>query len=332
MTPTISIVIPCHARSALDTTLLADTLDSVAVQTRRDYEIVLVDDGSTWRIDDVAAGRERLTLIRQPQAGPAHARNAGIAASRGEYLIFLDADDLLLPDAAAAGLAAFADQPAAGFVVGPREEMTFEGDPVPWTVAPPPPQTRLYLPLLAFDWYIIPPSSAMFRREVVEAVGAFRDPWGADDLDFYLRAAHAFEARCYQSPPVTRYRRYSTSSSRDGERMLRSVRTVYERQWPLVAGNPAGEEAFARGLHALTEIFQDCLVENVRDRLRAGHTDAARRAARILGDESPSRLTQLLADAEIAAALSLDAPSAAQLEVPSRLCQSFPSTDGASIR
>jgi hypothetical protein len=77
--------------------------------------------------------------------------------------------------------------------------MTFDGGPVPWPVPVPPPQTDIYLPLLGFEWFIIPPSSAMFRREVVDAVGGFRDPWGADDLDFYLRVAHRYKACCYQS-------------------------------------------------------------------------------------------------------------------------------------
>jgi hypothetical protein len=89
-----------------------------------------------------------------------------------------------------------------------------------------PGESRLYITLLGFHWYIIPPSSAMFRREAVEAVGGFRDPWGADDLDFYLRVARRFSGCCHDEQAVTRYRRYSTSSSRDGERMLRSIRAV----------------------------------------------------------------------------------------------------------
>jgi len=86
---------------------------------------------------------------------------------------------------------------------------------------------------------------------------------GADDLDFYLRAARQARAFCFQHPPVTRYRRYSTSSSRDGERMLTSIRAVYARQLPLVAGDPAAAAAFARGLAQLTDIFLDCVVENI---------------------------------------------------------------------
>ena len=50
--------------------------------------------------------------------------------------------------------------------------------------------------------------------------------------------------------------------------MLRSIRAVYARQWPFVAGDPAGEGAFRRGLAQLEQIFCDCLIENVEDRVR----------------------------------------------------------------
>lgn len=94
--------------------------------------------------------------------------------------------------------------------------MTFEATPVDWGVAALPRESRLYRTLLAFDWYIIPPSSAMFRREVVEAVGGFQNPWGSDDLDFYLRVSRLYEGWLNDNATVTRYRRYSASSSRDG--------------------------------------------------------------------------------------------------------------------
>jgi hypothetical protein len=168
--------------------------------------------------------------------------------------------------------------------------MTFHGDPVPWGVAAMPTATRLYETLLGFDWYIIPPSSAMFTRDAVFAVGGFRDPWGADDLDFYLRVARRFEGRCYDGPAVTRYRRYAASSSRDGARMLHSIREVYAREWPFVRGDAVLEAAFRRGLSQLNRIFTDCLVENIEDRVRAGEWRGAARAATLLARESPRRL------------------------------------------
>jgi glycosyltransferase involved in cell wall biosynthesis len=286
--------------------LLDETLRSVSCQTCQDYEVVLVDDGSPIPVRAVAEAYARTTTIHQENAGSAVARNTGIARSRGRYLVFLDADDHLLPSALAAGLDALAKCPDAGFAVGPHEEMTFEGEPVSWVISPPPHETDIYLPLLRFDWYIIPPSSAMFRREVLDAVGGFRDPWGADDLDFYLRAAHRFRACCYQTPAVTRYRRYSASSSRDGERMLHSIRAVYARQWPLVASDPAAEAAFHRGLGRLTDIFLDCLVENVEDRLRDGDRERALRSGRVLREESPDRWQSLLARNPGAAVLAAE--------------------------
>jgi hypothetical protein len=168
--------------------------------------------------------------------------------------------------------------------------MNYDGSPVRWGVAAMPRTTSLYNTLLGFDWYIIPPSSAIFRREVVEQVGGFRDPWGADDLDFYLRVAHGWAGWCYEEPPVTRYRRYAASSSRDGERMLRSMRAVYARQRPVVRGDPHAEAAYERGRARLTEIFRDCLAENVRDRARAREWRRALRAALLLARESPRRL------------------------------------------
>lgn len=288
--PLVSIVIPAYISSPKQGELLDETLHTVSRQTCDDYEVIVIDDGSPVDVGAIADRHPATRTLRQANAGCALARNTGIQASRGQYFVFLDADDHLLPSALEAGLRCFAEHPECGFVVGRREEMTFEGEPVPWGIAAMPRETRLYDILLSFDWYIIPPSSAMFRREAVERVGGFRDPWGADDLDFYLRVAREYPGWCFEEPAVTRYRRYSASSSRDGERMLRSIRAVYGRQWPVVQGDAAAEAAFHRGLALLTEIFRDCLVENVEDRMRAGKWRPALRAARLLVRESPRRL------------------------------------------
>lgn len=291
--PLVSIIIPCYVTSPAQQELLDETLYTVGTQTCRDYEAIVVDDGSRLEVGAIVARHERTATVRQANAGSAVARNTGIAHSRGQYLVFLDADDHLLPSALDAGLRALAEHPDFGFVVGPREEMTFEGSPVGWSMPAMPRESQLYNTLLGFDWYIIPPSAVMFRRHVVELVGGFRDPWGADDLDFYLRVARRYAGWCYEAPPVTRYRRYSASSSRDGERMLHSIRAVYARQWPIVRGDLQGEAAFHRGLGQLTDIFRECLVENIEDRLRSGSWRRATRAAVLLGRENPRRLMTL---------------------------------------
>ncbi len=287
--PRVSVIVPGFVVSGHQVELLDETLETLDAQSCHDYEALIVDDGSPLDVSAIVARHPRTTLLRQANAGVAEARNAALAVSQGQFLVFLDADDHLLPGALETGLQELEWHPAAGFVVGAREEMTYDGGPVPWNVPAPPDQTRLYEPLLAFDWHIIPPSSAMFRRDVVDAIGGFRNPWGADDLDFYLRAAWTFPARCHTAR-VTRYRRYSTSASRDGDRMLRSVRAVYARQWPLVCGDASLERSYHRGLQRLTTVFQDCLVENIADRVRTGQWRRALRSARVLAAERPVSL------------------------------------------
>jgi glycosyltransferase involved in cell wall biosynthesis len=289
----VSIIVPAYVATAHQSTLLDETLSTVDQQSYSNYEVIVVDDGSPLDVASVVARHPRTRTLRRSNGGSALARNTGIEASHGSYFVFLDADDHLLPPALERGLRAFREHPECGFVVGRREEMTYEGGPVAWGVPASPSGARLYHTLLAFEWYIIPPSSAMFRRAVVQTVGGFRDPWGADDLDFYLRVARASLGFCYDDTAVTRYRRYSASSSRDGERMLRSVRTVYARQWPLIEGDREAEAAYRKGLAALTRIFTDCLLENVRDRARARQWRKAFRSATLLTTEIARRVVAL---------------------------------------
>lgn len=95
--PFFSIVIPLYNKESA----LRTTLDSCFSQKFKDYEVVVVDDGSTD--GSVSAVKEctdeRVVLIEQENSGPSAARNCGGKAAKGEWIVFLDADDLLLPDA-----------------------------------------------------------------------------------------------------------------------------------------------------------------------------------------------------------------------------------------
>ncbi|MHB1597176.1 MAG: glycosyltransferase family 2 protein, partial [Streptosporangiaceae bacterium] len=97
--PKISVVVPFY-NSAGD---LADCLSSIAAQTVTALEVIMVDDGSTDGgaavAGAMAAADPRFTLIQVPNAGPGAARNTGMAVATGEYLAFVDSDDVLPPDA-----------------------------------------------------------------------------------------------------------------------------------------------------------------------------------------------------------------------------------------
>jgi len=84
-------------------------------------------------------------------------------------------------------------------------------------------------------------------------------------------------------------------TSRDGIRMLESLRVVYDRQRSSVVGDPCAVAASEHGLHRLTDIFLDCIVENVQDRRRSGDHDGAAARARVLRREDPERWQRLVA-------------------------------------
>jgi CDP-glycerol glycerophosphotransferase (TagB/SpsB family)/glycosyltransferase involved in cell wall biosynthesis len=113
----ISVVVPFYNNAAL----LGDCLASIAAQTYRNLQVVLVDDGSTDGsaaiASDQVAADSRFELISQRNSGPGAARNRGVAAASGEFLAFVDADDLLPPDAYATMLAVL-DETGSDFVTG----------------------------------------------------------------------------------------------------------------------------------------------------------------------------------------------------------------------
>lgn len=96
--PKISIIIPLYNKG----TYILNTIQSVLFQEYEDYEVVIVDDGSTDDSVDIINEKihsNKITIVSQPNAGPAAARNTGVRNAKGEWVVFLDADDELLPDA-----------------------------------------------------------------------------------------------------------------------------------------------------------------------------------------------------------------------------------------
>jgi glycosyltransferase involved in cell wall biosynthesis len=93
----VSIIIPTYQSERF----ISDAIDSVLAQTFKDYEIIIIDDGSTDHTQEVLkkySDLENIKLIWQSNQGPAAARNFGIKKSSGEYIAFLDADDIWLPN------------------------------------------------------------------------------------------------------------------------------------------------------------------------------------------------------------------------------------------
>ncbi len=131
---TVSVVIPTYNRAAF----LAEALRSAVTQTRPAGEIVVVDDGSTEDISSVveSVGGGRARLVRKEHSGAPLTRNRGIAEARGEFICWLDSDDVLMPEALARHMEALAAVPKADVIYGdlvitdaalcPQREESFE--------------------------------------------------------------------------------------------------------------------------------------------------------------------------------------------------------------
>src|SRR5215204_1671374 len=98
--PLVSVVIPCYKQAHF----LGEAIESVLAQSYPNFEIIVVDDGSPDNTSEVAASYPRVRLVRQENQGLSAARNSGLSRSEGEYVVFLDADDRLLPGALQVGL------------------------------------------------------------------------------------------------------------------------------------------------------------------------------------------------------------------------------------
>jgi glycosyltransferase involved in cell wall biosynthesis len=113
--PLVSCIVPVYNGERF----LGEALDSILAQSYEPLEVLVVDDGSTDGTPEVAASYgDRICYMEQSNAGPAAARNRGVEASRGEFLAFLDADDLWVPDKTAKQVQTLRDRPELDFCVG----------------------------------------------------------------------------------------------------------------------------------------------------------------------------------------------------------------------
>src|SRR5215212_207946 len=110
----VSVVIPCYNQAHF----LGEAIESVLAQNHLRFEIVVVDDGSTDDTAEVAACYPGVRCVRQDNRGLSAARNNGLRHSEGEYVVFLDADDRLLPEALETGLKCFEAHPECAYVYG----------------------------------------------------------------------------------------------------------------------------------------------------------------------------------------------------------------------
>ena len=314
----VSVVIPCfnHAR------FLADALASVRAQTWPQVEVIVVDDGSTDDPASVARAYPDVRLMRQRNRGLSAARNAGWQASRGEITIFLDADDVLHPGAAAAAVAQFAAHPEAMMTFGRLELMDAAGRTIPASL--PIVTERFYEELLRRN-YIRTPAMAALRRRVMELVGGF-DPSCSPsaDYDLYLRVARRYPVVAHGAL-VARYRQHTNNMSRNPRLMLPATLRVLARQRRFVARDGALGAAHAFGLRRCREFYGEQLIETFRTALHSRRPADALTCAAMLVRLYPAGVVHHLAKkAKLVAGHAGRATPAAETAAPTSRASTTP--------
>ncbi len=288
--PLVSIVIPCFNQGRY----LGDAIDSACRQSHPDVEVLVVDDGSTDDTARVARAHPAVTYLRQGNAGTAAARNRGLRASRGEYVVFLDADDRLLPDAAAIGAAYLADHADAAFVTGHVRLIDEAGTPgvVPTQDHAP----AGYAALLRWN-YIWTPGVVTYRRSAVDAAGGF-DPsaGGSADFELNVRLARRLPIACHHRV-VLEYRQHGDNMTRDPAHMLRSAVSVRRRE-RRHARSEATREAWRAGLHEARATFGAALIDRVKGDLIRGRIGRAGGGLLCLLCHHPAGLCRMAAPRE----------------------------------
>jgi len=204
----ISVVIPVYNAEKY----IEEALASVMAQTRAADEILFVDDGST----DGSASRPRPPCARYiglRHCGIAPTRNQGVQAARGEFLGFLDADDLWAPEKVAAQMAAFEEDPELDMVFGEVEQFLSPELDLEAT-------SRLHLQAAPVPGLLA--WSMLIRREAFLRVGLFSEEWQIGEfIDWYARAVD-LELKSLVLPQVVLRRRLHTTNSGIVQRSARS--------------------------------------------------------------------------------------------------------------
>lgn len=251
--PLVSVIIPAYMAAAH----IHETLESVLRQTYRSFEVILINDGSpdTEEFERaIAPYRKRIVYIKQENAGPSAARNAGIRRARGEYLAFLDSDDVWFPTCLAAQVElALSREPSCDLVysdvliVSDSQQHRHLIPPTAGSLPPSEPAVRratgavryseicpsngavTFESLLREDCQA-PTSCTMVRRQAAISAGLFDENLRrAEDYDLWLRIAHHASNMAYGREVLGKNRIVPGSLSHDNLKMLQAVVDVLRK-------------------------------------------------------------------------------------------------------
>lgn len=234
---------------------LGDAIGSAIGQTTRPAAIIVIDDGSEDRPDQVVADFPGVRIIRQANQGLAAARNTGLAAADTEFICFLDADDRLLPRALECGLQALRRSADAAFAYGGFRRIDASGAPISADLYTAP-GDRPYQTMLRGN-PIGMHATVLYRAQTLRAAGGYDSRLRlCEDYDVYLRLARAHPVVSYPEV-VAEYRWHGGNISGDARRMLAATLGVLTRH--------ADEPEASHGMAAWRHYYAGLALQQARE-------------------------------------------------------------------
>jgi teichuronic acid biosynthesis glycosyltransferase TuaG len=238
--PKVSIIIPTYNAEKF----LNRTIESVTNQTYKDWELIIVDDGSKDKTPEIIKDWERKdqriegVLLDKNSGGPAHPRNIGIQNSHGEYIAFLDHDDEWLPEKLERQINFLESHQEYAFCYTADKIVYSDGQE----------KIKRYsnnIDLSSAELAgigISVPSSYIYRKKVFDLVGPFdenRDLSGLDDNDWSVRGH--FLKGYYLDEPLTIYHIYegqlTKKNAKDLKKQIRGLKYILRKNWKVIAKN-----------------------------------------------------------------------------------------------
>lgn len=253
--PLVSVIIPCYNHSRY----LNQAIESVLSQDYKNTEIIVVDDGSIDDTRTVAQMYEQVKYVYQSNQGLSAARNTGIDNSKGEYLIFLDADDWLLPDAIRINLHFFKNDDKIAFVSGAYEMLHVKHGNI--AVIKKPVLEKHFHNLLKVN-YIGMHAAVMFRRTVFSEFRYDTSLRASEDYDLYLKIARKYPV-LHHTEPIAMYRKHESNMSGNIPLMLEYTLLVLNRQ-KYNLKDQAEKECLKRGIAFWKHYYASALYTQLR--------------------------------------------------------------------
>lgn len=277
-TPLVSAIIPCFNQAHY----LNEAVESLLAQSYPNIEIIVVDDGSTDNTAEVASCYATVQLVRQANSGLAAARNSGIRASRGDYAVFLDADDLLLPNAVEEGVICLQKNPHCAFAWGSYRFITPDGSASEPQIDTPL-EEDCYAALLRGN-FITMHATVIYRQQALDASGGFNAALPAcEDYDLYLRIARRHRI-VHHHHVIAEYRKHESNMSRNSPLMLKTALSVLHSQQHYAEANSSYRHAYSAGIRFWKEFYGMRSIRRITTGMVSGHYRQARQETRSLVD------------------------------------------------